>query len=520
MYVEVSDMEMAEVCFVKAGEFKDAALKNAKRSINEIESITSIVFDLLVAHATCAWHQEDLTEVKLLLNEASEYVSKASQTTKFLSSIQYNFGLRLYKAKRVEEAMEFFTMAIKTQSMFSELNLSLERQAKTADSIFSVDSIKAANAFLTCVLNLPAESLIGCLKSLIPGFYGSFLVCFVDFFTRDNATQDENELLEVSPEALLLILPALEAGLRGTRDLGVEKAFGEAGSQREKAIKFLSDVCWNFGLKAKKNSMRDVSVYFFDLCYGYNMLRSENEESKVDSLLLASISVLRSNMKYWKMHNTAKKRLEDASSLLKSNPDKQELRKSVVFLLRAMCCIEMGDDVALSCFVQEVRQQANVDMQFLQSVADICVNYTGNHSFESSERIAQRNELASLLLKNAVDLGLSNRDEKLNDLILVQRRLILSETSRGELSNRSMQAFSIAISLIKNNALIYPSEEKRWLAAFAWDRAEMFNRLNRFIEAKLWAQSAVDVASSDSPLSIYIPRIVKLSHSELASWHT
>lgn len=407
--------------------------------------------------------------------------------------------------------------------------------AEAAFSAHKTGDSEAELAALSCILRLPVASLQKNLKESSnkphPGFFGSVFVSYITILinkdpnaSKTNESSDEPangemisfENCQISTESLPKLHSAMEAGLQGIRGLSPETAFGKDADQIETSLKFLADVCWNCGRQAGLLDLKDQWASFFDMCFELNTLRPESEEvnySMLVSCLMSATSFLERDDKAKDMIKIAEKRLLSAKPLLESVQRESKQLKSIAIILQAKCFIGTGDDDGLACCADTMCRDLSIDPKFLEQLAGLCLDVTSSSESRDFEISAHRNQLASSLRHCAVDRRLSGPEVNLADVAITLRELIVSECARGELLNQTVQAFSKAIGLVKEKTELYPIEERRWLTAFAWDRALMLGRTERLAEAMHWVQFAIDIASTDVTLSSFVPRFVEFRNS-------
>ncbi len=409
---------------------------------------------------------------------------------------------------------------------------SLAEAACAAQDIGSADAVLSA---LKCILEMPSGSLQ---KAIVessnrphPGFFGSVLVSFISILIRGVATvkrsrdsleanDNASDTFVLSSEVLNGVLSGLQAGLKGIQSLGIDVAFGQDEARREASLKYLADVAWNCGRDVGQRGQHDLWTLFFDICYDLNTYREDTEEvrkSRRVSRIMAAVSIIENDQKEQQELQQARERLEEANCLSQALPSSSnsapDPMNQLLVLLTARCFVALGDDNALACCVASVCHDSHANARIFEQLATVCLNQSESVSTVSSESRARRNEMATSLLHSAVDHRLSCKNPDLTEIAVTLRELISAEVSRGELGNRSFKALSRAVGLIKEKGDDYPSDERRWLAALAWDRAQMLGRTSRKAEARRWAQSSIDIASSDAALATYVPRIAAFRDS-------
>ena len=129
---EVSDMEMAEVCFAKAAEFVQAAVSQSTTEDDDRKKFSSAMFDLLLGRAECAWDRGDSDQAERFVSDAHTYMDDLSDEHEFLASVEYNFGLFAFQAKETERALSWLKRSMQTRGSSANGAKDLQKQAKTA----------------------------------------------------------------------------------------------------------------------------------------------------------------------------------------------------------------------------------------------------------------------------------------------------------------------------------------------------------------------------------------------------
>lgn len=402
---------------------------------------------------------------------------------------------------------------------------SLARAACTARDAGSDEAVLSA---LKYIMNLSEDALR---KTLVestnhphPGFFGSVLVSFTSILLRrqekstesdsQDSSDDQGDVFCPSLETVREIATGLQCGVTVIQSLGLETVFGPDAARRESSLEYLADVAWNCGRDSGRKDQLTLWTLFFDICYDLNTFREDTTEVRKTqrvAKIMAAISIIENDEKNEQELRGARKRLEEANALSRALPASPhpaaDPMNQLLVLLQARCFVALGDDDALAVCVANVCQTTDVDARILEQLTAVCLATPDGVPKPSSESRARRNEMAASLLNAAVDFRLRSSHDDIDEVAITLRQLIQTEIARGELGNRSFQAFSRAAGLIKEKTDTYPVEERRWLAAKAWDRAQMLARTTKKAEAKRWAQSAIDIASTDPALATYIPRI-------------
>ncbi len=129
---ELSDIDMAEVCYQKATEFQQTALATAKSSKHSARALARAMFDLLLGQAECAWERGDHSAAEQLVSDARKQLEQLPEEVEYLASVEYNFGLFMYQAKETTRALDWLIRSFETRESATEGPTDSEKQAKTA----------------------------------------------------------------------------------------------------------------------------------------------------------------------------------------------------------------------------------------------------------------------------------------------------------------------------------------------------------------------------------------------------
>ncbi len=432
--------------------------------------------------------------------------------------------LLLFRAHLLENRPDLAAEEIRKASSNNTLidAAGIAEAASYAQDNGDTDAVLAA---LGCILNLPDAALR---KNLVessitpqPGFFVRILVSYVKILLKGVQTTNEVDDDSFEPndfcpslESIPLFHKSLKAGVRGINELGVDVAFGENEETKEESLKFLADVSWNCGKFVGDRDMYDLWESFFDLAYDLNTLRRKSAESLETmrfARLLSAMALAESGTKERTDFVKANDRLMDAKRITDELSIEDDSFPAKILLIQARCLIGMGAYDELGYCADSVCQNKSISVEDMQQLVMI---YRGESvvdtAADTSESKARRNEMASSLLNSIVDRLLVVDEPDIADLALTLRELIRTELARGELGNRAVLAFSRAVGVLTENKGKYPSEEVRWLAATAWDRAGMLFMANRQSEAMHWADMAMEVAATDKALQTYVPRIQQI----------
>lgn len=411
--------------------------------------------------------------------------------------------------------------------------------AEAACAAHDAGSKEAVVAALRCILNLDPDVVSkGGASGDVPlpkGFFGAVLLSCVHIILQDrgNAMEDENGNVQKSlpsPEAekekLKLRLEdddffnVLLSGLRGIRSLGVDIAFDvEQGSSRD-TIGYLVDVAWNAGREAGSVLNYRKWQDYFDICFGYSELLPSDPRTlhtqRMSKLMCACANVENPNSTtedFRKAIGQIKVSRRISRAMQAVSKSEGGAVEGLLLVLEARCCIGSKDITAMTKVVETALETDDVAPGVLEQIASVCHNYpVGGDTRENENRI-RCIDLVSALLSKATELRLAADEQDIEALSVTLREHLSIEFSRGSNTGRSFAIFQTVIGVIVELGDKYPDEERRWMVAVGWDRAQMYKRLSQRSEAKRWCEGVIKITEGSVPLATYRPRLEKLLES-------
>lgn len=128
---DVSDLEMAHLCFTKAADFIAAVEEGAGLHTNDTMLVSRAMFDLLLGRAECAWEREDNVQAERFVTDARKFLQDLPGEYEFLASVEYNFGLFTYQQKNTERALQWLQRSIETRGNPENATMHETKQACT-----------------------------------------------------------------------------------------------------------------------------------------------------------------------------------------------------------------------------------------------------------------------------------------------------------------------------------------------------------------------------------------------------
>lgn len=450
-----------------------------------------------------------------------------AKRAKLLESSDFAPRLLLFRAYLF--ANDFEKAAFELRQASSEIRSfdpgALAEAACAARDIGSTSSVVAA---LRCILSMDPSllqtSFSSSAASCPKGFFGKVLLSCVHILLDEEkqvpALEAESRLKNLSltestqqPMGNADLLNVLECGLRGVETLGLETAFDNQGQSIQNSTSYLMNVCWNKGREHGKAMQYELWEAYFDKCYRYsNYLLSDAETlhtRRMSKLMCASATIENPDSKSpdflrGRDHVVEARRLsmklQELSPCVRDDPI-----EGLLFILESRCCVGSEDMDALHCVIETALQNQTISAAVFEQLAAVC--YNARAQKDRSEERVRCMDLTAALLSKAGDCRLCDGQRDLGALAVTMREHLGIELSRGSTPARAFQVFMKTIGVVNEHSSDFPMDERRWLVAVGWDRAQMLKRTGRDAEARRWCNGAKQLAEGCLALSTYIPRL-------------
>lgn len=458
-----------------------------------------------------------------------------AERAKQLDSSDFAPRLLLFRAHLV--ANEHKKAAVELRNASADIRSfdpgALAEAACAARDVGSQESVVAA---LRCILNMDTASLsrnLGASSATFPkGFYGKVLLSCVHILLdrKVSSWTEEEDVLESGSETAkdeciekqeTDLLSVLKAGLIGIQQLGPTQSFDDDKCKIHESLTYLINVCWNKGRErgTKMNFLQWEG--FFDICYQLSAFLPPDaailQTRRMSMLMCASANI--ENPKSSKEDfQKARKQVQEArrlsEALQKVAPTKgEDPIEGLLLILDSRCCVGGHDADALACVVESALRKMQVEAGVLEQLAAVCHNFkdaSGGLQDNACEIRVRCADLVAALLAKACDVRLCDETGDLGALAVTLREHLGVEISRGSTAARAHAVFSRAVGVVLEHKDEFPLDERRWLVAISWDRAQMFHRLGQNAEANRWCQGARQLAEGCVALSSYMPRLDSL----------
>lgn len=439
-----------------------------------------------------------------------------------------DFAPRLLLFRAHLFAKDFSKAATELRQASSEIRSfdpgALAEAACAARDIGARASVVAA---LRCILSMDPASLHNSLSayetSCPKGFFGKILLSCVHIIldeekqtstTECEANAESFPPSETSQQAIgdVDLLNVMECGLRGIQKLGVETVFDKT-EKMQNSLLYLSNVCWNKGRSHGSELHYQQWEAFFDMCYQYSSYLPSDAESlhtrRMSKLMCASSTVenpdsesadFRRGQEHVGEARRFSLKLQEVSPFVGDDPI-----EGLLLILEGRCCGGYKDIDALGHVVETALQNPSVNAAVFEQLAAIC--YNAKHQKDQSEERMRCMDLTAALLSKASDSRLCESRVDLRALAVTLREHLGIELSRGSSQMRPFAVFSKAIGVVIENSSEFPMDERRWLVAVGWDRAQMLKRTGQDSEARRWCEAAKQLAEGCFALSTYVPKL-------------
>lgn len=402
--------------------------------------------------------------------------------------------------------------------------------AEAACAARDVGSQPSVVAALRCILNIDpvtlSKNLVTSPGSSPKGFFGKVLLSCIHILLDDKTTKpeqgterDEEDAQstrdQTQEDRTTELLLAMKSGLRGIQKLGVEYAFDDDQEKIHGSSTYLMNVCWNTGRDLGTKMDHEKCESFFDMCYQFSLYLPSNGETlqtrRMSMLMCASSNVENPDSRPEDFQK-AKEQVQEARRVSQVLQDVspcagEDPIEGLLLTLESRCCVGCQDVDSLACVVEVALQKPAIGAGILEQLGAVCYNWHGSQKESESETRVRCADLTAALLAKACDVRLCDGARELDALAVTLREHLGIELSRGSTTARAHMVYTKAIGVVLEHQADFPVDERRWLVAVGWDRAQMFHRLGRHSEAKRWCQGVKQLAEGCLALSTYVPRL-------------
>jgi len=393
----------------------------------------------------------------------------------------------------------------------------------------------------------------------------SVALLYEELFPDDIADESDKEKESEDTRKTLRDLPALKGdeaaleelirilqqGIALIEDRKPKELFGE-DKEIEASLEYLSDVCWNLARVVSSNfrkcstllelchkfgSFRKGSVStlhsqkFARVMYASTILDHADSEDVREEHILKCISAINEARVLITSIDRARRH---GATLLNGSEASSDPALLHLALLDVRSRALQRDSEALHRCVVAAIEMPNATASLLETIAFECLNARGSDVRISKEEMDFKEraiDSSILALRRALEMRLkalgepdanvSDKDkssEKSDPLARLIRELIrVSIARRAELGLNFVQTAEQLIEG-KFGSYTYPAMELYWLAATAWNHAQLLSKGGKEKEACRWAASALNICKR-GPSSPAL-RSITASAQEFMAWNS
>ncbi|GLT77739.1 hypothetical protein SLA2020_492990 [Shorea laevis] len=415
---------------------------------------------------------------------------------------------------QLDQAQEYINEAEKLEPNITCAFLKFKIYLQKNDHVSAINQIQAMTTCLDFTpefLSLSAHEAVAC--RALPVAAAS-LSNFLNFYLSGKP-MPTSEVVVLRTLVTILgqdlgneadILKFLKSTHIRASELGSDSFFGKGEvGRREKNWFAVSS--WNFGTKCGKEKKFELCAEFFKLAAGFYsfMFEGQVEENNVmicKSLILTVSAIIASEKeKNGPLMDAAVKDaaelLDKAGKMLNSVPvatqpssDKISTIEPDLFFMHTLNAYDIQGRL------NNAQSQELLVKSFASSKA--CnAKYLLQIGLRASEGPRSNPEVAAFALNGCLSALLSSSSPDYQDIALIIRRLIaIASIHKGDTDDDVVidmykQAYRMMVGLKEGE---YPTEEGKWLAMTAWNRAALPVRLGQLDVAKKWMNAGLEIA--------------------------
>ncbi|PPD87633.1 hypothetical protein GOBAR_DD15402 [Gossypium barbadense] len=378
---------------------------------------------------------------------------------------------------------------------------------------------KGYRVLCLCYLGLTqldrAQEYINEAEKLDPNIICAFLkVLFHSMYGTLN-TQFDTEVVVLRTLVTILsqdldkeaeVLKFLKQAHKRASELGAESFFGK-GEVGRRERNWFAVTSWNFGAKCGKEKNYELCAEFLRLVSGFYSLMGDGQMEENNVTICKSLIMTVSAMIASENQNTTP--LPDA-----------EVKHAVELLERAgkiLTSLSMGNIEGDIHFIYVLNAyDMHGRLNNLESQHHIVKNFAGTKTcspqyllqigLNASQGPRFNAEVATFALSECLSGFLSSPSPNYQDVALIVRRLIaIASIHKGNTDDDAVlgmykQAYRIMVGLKEGE---YPTDEGKWLAMTAWNRAAIPVRMGEINVAKKWMNAGLELARKVTGMETY-----------------
>ncbi|KAG4120549.1 hypothetical protein ERO13_D11G150400v2 [Gossypium hirsutum] len=302
------------------------------------------------------------------------------------------------------------------------------------------------------------------------------------------------------------VLKFLKQAHKRASELGAESFFGK-GEVGRRERNWFAVTSWNFGAKCGKEKNYELCAEFLRLVSGFYSLMGDGQMEENNVTICKSLIMTVSAMIASENQNTTP--LPDA-----------EVKHAVELLERAgkiLTSLSMGNIEGDIHFIYVLNAyDMHGRLNNLESQHHIVKNFAGTKTcspqyllqigLNASQGPRFNAEVATFALSECLSGFLSSPSPNYQDVALIVRRLIaIASIHKGNTDDDAVlgmykQAYRIMVGLKEGE---YPTDEGKWLAMTAWNRAAIPVRMGEINVAKKWMNAGLELARKVTGMETY-----------------
>ncbi|XP_028752671.1 TPR repeat-containing protein ZIP4-like [Neltuma alba] len=423
-----------------------------------------------------------------ILDRAQEYIDQSEK-------LEPNIVCAFLKFKIFLQKNDHDGATTQIQAMTTCLDFQPDFLSLSAHEALACHALPVAVASLSCMLNFYASGKSMPTKEVV------VLRTLVTVLNKGQGNEQH-------------ALKFLKHACKRASELGPDCFFGEDEAGRRE-WNWFAVTSWNLGTKAGQNKNYELSAEFLRLASDF-YARAEGSDHENDvmvckSLVLAASAMIASEFqrKTVMSENEVKQTvdlLDRAGKMLKSfpagtfvNDDQIHSFEPDLFFIYTFCAYDIQarlNDLGSQLFlVKSFASSKACKPQYLLQIG-LC----------ASQGTRSNHEVASFALNECLSAFLSSPSPDYQNVALVIRKLVaIASLHKGDTDDDVVysmykKAYRIMVGLKEGE---YPTEEGKWLAMTAWNRAAVPVRLGQIELGKKWMAIGLEIAKHVPGMETY-----------------
>lgn len=467
---------------------------------------------------------------------SKDYATSAEMFEKSMLYIPYDIESKILRAKgfrvlclchlglsQLDRALEYINEAEKLEPNIAcaFLKFKIYLQKKDHDgAICQIQAMMNSLNFTTDFISLSAHEAVAC--HALPVAVAA-LSNLLNFYTPGKSMPTTEivvlrtlvTILTQEPGNELEVVKFIKRAHNRASELGSDLFFGK-GEVGGRERNWFAVTSWNLGIRTVKEGNYELCAEFLRLasefyCVQVNGQVEENN-AMVWKLLILTVSAMIASEKQRKAAlsesevNEAVKLLDKAGKILKSistgtrlNDDQITTLEPDLFFIYTFSAYDikgrLNDLASQQLLVKSFASSKACNSKYLLQIGLI-----------ASQAPRSNHEVATFALNECLSSLLSSSSPDYQNVALILRKLIaVASIHKGDIDDDAVygmykQAYQIMVGLKEGE---YPTEEGKWLAMTAWNRAALPVRLGQTEMAKKWMNIGMELAKRTPGMETY-----------------